>query len=116
MTARYLYHWTTALALPSIAEGGLDPSYATGKRKVVWMASEAKAMWACAHAAMHQKVSPDMMVCIRVRTDHLELMRTAWDGVKVSPVVISPSRLTLVEVKLARTGRALSLLRATQKH
>lgn len=115
MTPRYLYHWTTAIAIPSIAESGLDPSYAQGKRKVVWMASEARAMWACSHAAMHQRVSPDQMVCLRVRVSGLTLSRTAWGGVEVSGRIISPSRLTLVEVRMARTGKALTLLRGAKK-
>lgn len=96
----YKYHWTTGAALPSVMATGLDPSFATGKRRVVWMAGRDRVLWGCDHAAMHQHCSPDQMVLVRVRTDGLRLGRTAWSGVVTSSAVIRPSRLTVMQLRV----------------
>jgi len=104
---RYMYHWTPAVNLASIAQTGLDPAYATGKRATVWMADETRALWAVAHAAMHQRCGPDEMVCVRVRVDGLRLTRTGWTGVMTSDKLIAPSRLSVVSVAFGRRGKSL---------
>lgn len=90
---RYLYHWTTRAALLSIRSDGLDPEYATGKRRCVWMVGRERMLWGCSHAAMHQRCSPDEMVLVRVRVAGLKLHCTAWRGVRTCSAVIPPARL-----------------------
>lgn len=92
---RYAYHWTTRAAILSIKSGGLDPAYATGKRACVWVGSRERLLWACAHAAMHQRCNPDEMVLVRVDVQGLRLNRTAWRGVRICSTVIPPSRLSV---------------------
>lgn len=98
---RYMYHWTPRVNLRSIMRTGLDPAYATGKRRVVWMGAGKRLMWACAHAALHQRCGLDDMTCIRIRVDGLRLGGTAWRGVKTSATIIPPSRLTVMKVRLS---------------
>lgn len=107
MAAQYLYHWTPAICLPSVGEHGLDPAYAMGRRKVIWMADESSVMWAASHAAMHQCCSPDALVLVRIRVDGLRLTRTAWPGVMNCATVIRPSRLRVVTVGISRRARRL---------
>ena len=95
-----MYHWTHRSNLSSIAATGLDPQFARGKMRCVWLADRARIAWALAHVSAHHQVSPDEMVLLRVRVDGLTLVRTSWPLVLVCKSVVKPSKLAGVRAIL----------------
>lgn len=107
MGAAYLYHWTHRDNLASIARGGLDPAFARGSLRAVWMADGTRILWAAAHVAARHQVEPDALVLLRVRVDGLDLTRTSWPNVRVSKQRVAPSRITGVRTVLGTRWESL---------
>jgi len=83
-----LYHVTPGRNMTRILHEGITPDKSTGRRKVVWLCTYRRLMWALAHIAEHHQVKIDDLVVFSVFTNRIETKRTAWDGVFTSDVLV----------------------------
>jgi hypothetical protein len=90
----YMYHWTHRSNLASILATGLDPQYARGRLRAVWLCEESRVLWAAAHVAAGHQCEMDSLVLLRVRVDRLTLTRTCWPLVRTTAAVIRPRHIT----------------------
>lgn len=96
----YLYHWTHFVNFESIADIGLDPSYAEGKLCVVWVCEHNRIGWAMSHIAARHGWNPDDMVLIRIRRKDVSWTATAYPGVYTTTRKIVPSRFRGLKINL----------------
>jgi hypothetical protein len=69
------YHATPTRNLPSILEVGLDPAYARGRLRVVWLHSRGRRAWAIPHVAERHNVPVEAVSIITVRVPRSWLVR-----------------------------------------
>lgn len=90
MANKYFYHWTHRRNLRSIIETGLDPNRATSNFPRVWICTQDKIAWAMGHVAQNHKWDADELVLIRIRSENIDEVRTAFPGVYVVKLPIQP--------------------------
>jgi hypothetical protein len=76
-----LHHVTPYVNLASIVEKDLLPSFARGKRKVVWLCALRNLMWAVSHTSVNHAVSADLLSVVDVEVDFDRLKMTRWQGI-----------------------------------
>lgn len=84
----YVYHWTHRNNLASILYGGVDPSYAEGKVKVVWFCDHDRVGWALAHIAARHGWQHDEMLLLRWPKYQNPFANTAFAGVYTTNQVV----------------------------
>lgn len=85
-----LFHWTERRNLPSIMATGLDPAYATGGQRVVWLARKPRALGMLDCAARTHGVEARRMCLLAVNLPVKDLWKWSVQGVYRSPRLISP--------------------------
>lgn len=91
-----LYHWTHVENLRPIEHNGLDPDYAEGRKKCVWLCEYGKIGWALCHIATRHGWEADSMICLQVRMLWADVRRSANDGVYTCAELIHPNKLDAV--------------------
>jgi len=105
--AAYMYHWTHRSNLASILATGLDPQYARGRLRAVWLCEASRVLWAAAHVSVGHQCEMDSLVLLRVRVDALTLKRTCWPLVQTSAAVVPPRRIVGVKTVLGTRWQSL---------
>lgn len=78
---RRFYHVTHVERVESIIEIGLDPAFARGKIKAVWLADSKRIHWAIAHVASKHDYRIDELWVALVHYDPRELKTFRWPGI-----------------------------------
>lgn len=100
-----LFHVTPEHNLYSIERYGIDPSYAVGKLKSVWLIAEPSIAWGLAHVSFRKHVSVDKLAVLRVTAEFLDLKRTAWKNVyRLNKIIIPYGELTPDEIEFVIQG------------
>lgn len=100
-----LFHVTPEENLYSIGRYGIDPSFAIGKLKSVWMCAEPSIAWAMAHVSFRKKISVDKLAVLRVSVEFTSLKRTAWRNVyRINENVTPYGMLTEKEIEFVLQG------------
>jgi hypothetical protein len=90
-----LAHATPLSRLASIYRFGLNPAFARGALRVVWLHTPGRSSWACAHVAACHQVAPSAVVVLRLLVPRSWLRRNRR-GVWVCSRVIPASRFVCV--------------------
>ena len=70
-----LYHTTLKANLESITENGIDPKYARGPEKVIYLHTRSRTEWAILHIALRYSVSLEDITVIEVTVPRSKLQR-----------------------------------------
>lgn len=95
-----LYHWTHSENMNSIQAIGIDPSFAEGRKKCVWVCAGTRIGWAMCHIAQRHGWNPDEMVCYRVELPAEVLKRTAIPEVYTCDATIIPEDIVAVMYRI----------------
>ena len=76
MSNRRVYHITSRSSKESISQNGVDPSYARGGYKSVWVCGRNSIEWAALHVAYTRMVEVDSLVMARLLVPYQWLIRT----------------------------------------
>ena len=88
-----LYHATLKFNLDSIRDKGIDPSYATGAEKVIWLHTRSRTHWAIAHVQKQHKVHLSEVVILTVNIPRRKLKRR-WRGLWTTTQTAQPTQIT----------------------
>jgi len=103
-----LYHVSPAKNYEYIFWGGLQPSFALGARKVVWLVTRDKVVWALAHVSARHSVSVDELGVFVVDASLADIRRTRWAHVFTCERRIEVARMDEVGEYLDERGEDVS--------
>ena len=82
-----LYHATLKRNLDSIRKKGINPEFARGAEKVIWLHTRSKTEWAILHTQKRHKCPLDDIAVLSVQIPRSKLTRR-WRGIWTTSEVI----------------------------